>query len=810
MAEIKYVVKKGDTLSKIAKKYKTTVAALAELNDISDPNYIVVNQVLIISGTAVEKKTNTSNKAIIKVFGLQSKTSRTVFATWLWDKEHTENYETKWVYYTGDGVGFIEKSTVDVKQSLYNAPSNATHVAFYVRPISKTRTVNDKESTYWTASWSTVRKYYFKDNPSEVPPVPTVKIQNYKLTAELNNLEVNGQSIQFQVVKNNKTVFKTGKCTIRTNYASYSCDVEAGYDYKVRCRSEKDGQYSDWSNYSDNVGTGPSAPSSITSLKALTKTSLYIEWEKVSNATGYDIQYTTKKTYFDSSSEVQSTSVESVVNHAELTGIETGYEWFFRVRATNDKGSSPWSDIKSIRLGEAPEIPTTWSSTTTVISGEPLTLYWVHNSEDGSSQTYAQLELDIDGKVTTEIIQNSTDEDEKDKTSRYSVDTSGYTEGAVIQWRVKTRGVTDDYSDWSIQRKIDIYAPPTLELSVIDSTGVLVETLSSFPIYISTAAGPNTQKAVSYHLSIIANESYETVDNIGNSQMVTSGEAVYSKYFDVDALTMLTISAGDVNLDNNIAYTIKCVVAMNSGLTAEASYEFSVAWDEDEYTPDAEIFYDGETFTTSIRPYCSTAENATLSIYRREFDGTFTELGSGLDGKTFVTDPHPALDYARYRVVAMDNDTGAVSYTDVPGYPIGEKAVIIQWADEWTNFETSTEDALVEPAWSGSLLRLPYNIDVSDKHASDVSLIEYIGRSHPVSYYGTQLGESATWNVVIDKSDEETLYGLRRLAIWMGDVYVREPSGSGYWANISVSFNQKHCELTIPVTLDITRVEGGA
>ena len=43
----------------------------------------------------------------------------------------------------------------------------------------------------------------------------------------------------------------------------------------------------------------------------------------------------------------------------------------------------------------------------------------------------------------------------------------------------------------------------------------------------------------------------------------------------------------------------------------------------------------------------------------------------------------------------------------------------------------------------------------------------------------------------------------------MGDVYVREPSGSGYWANIKVSYNQKHCALTIPVTLNITRVEGG-
>lgn len=78
-----------------------------------------------------------------------------------------------------------------------------------------------------------------------------------------------------------------------------------------------------------------------------------------------------------------------------------------------------------------------------------------------------------------------------------------------------------------------------------------------------------------------------------------------------------------------------------------------------------------------------------------------------------------------------------------------------------------------------------------------------------MSYYGTQLGETASWKVEIEKSDVDTLYALRRLAIWMGDVYVREPSGSGYWANISVSFSQTHKVLTIPVTLDITRVEGG-
>ena len=71
------------------------------------------------------------------------------------------------------------------------------------------------------------------------------------------------------------------------------------------------------------------------------------------------------------------------------------------------------------------------------------------------------------------------------------------------------------------------------------------------------------------------------------------------------------------------------------------------------------------------------------------------------------------------------------------------------------------------------------------------------------------MGSSATWSMEIDKSDKETLYALRRLSIWMGNVYVREPSGSGYWANVKVSFNQTHCKTTIPVTLSIRRVEGG-
>lgn len=816
MANTTYTVVRGDTLTAIAKKYNTTVSNLVKLNDISDPDYIVVGQVLIVSGTATTTKKNTTSRATIKVFGLQSNSDRTVYATWSWDKSYTENYQVKWYYDTGDGVWFVgTDSTVTVKQSTYSAPSNAKRVKFKVKPVSKTRTINKKETHYWTASWSTEKTYAFSSNPPLTPPTPTVTIEDYKLTAELSNLDVNATSIQFQVVRNDKTVFKTGTATIKTAAASFSCTVSAGSEYKVRCRSVRGKLYSEWSDYSSNIGTIPSAPAKITKCQATSKSSIYVEWPTIKNATSYDLEYTTNKKYFDGSD--QTTVINNIeYTHFEKTGLTPGEEYFFRVRAVNSNGHSGWSAIKSTIIGEGPAAPTTWSSTTTVIVGEALTLYWLHNSEDNSKETSAELELIVDGVESTITVTNVLPDDEEQTASSYLIQTDEYAEGVKIQWRVRTAGITKEYGDWSVQRTVDVYAPPTLELGVTDADGVVLETLESFPVYISGIAGPDTQTPIGYHLSVVANESYETVDNVGNAKIVSEGEKVYSKYFDTSEDLLVELSANSLTLDNNIWYTVVCTVAMNSGLTATASSEFTVSWTENECEPNAEIGIDEDTFSASIRPYCedengNLIDDLVLSVYRREYDGGFTEIATNLNNtsNTFVTDPHPALDYARYRIVAKSKTTGTVSFYDPPGYPVGGTAAILQWDEEWSNFDSSTSDELEQPEWSGSMLLLPYNIDVSDRHSKDVELVEYIGRKHPVSYYGTHLGESSSWSMVIPKDDAETLYALRRLAVWTGDVYVREPSGSGYWASINVSFNQKHCEVTIPVTIDVTRVEGG-
>lgn len=804
-----YTVVRGDTLSEIAVTFGTTVAKLVELNNIVNPDYIVVGQVLKLSGT-VTKPSNNSSKANVNVFGLQSNTDRTVYATWVWTKDNTKEYQVKWWYDTGDNVWFVgEDSTVTAKQSLYTAPTNATRVKFQVKPVAKTHKVNKKDVAYWTAGWSTVKTYSFSDNPPEKPSAPTVTIEKYKLTATLDNVDSLAARVQFQVVKNNSTVYKTGTAAVTTSHVEYSCTVDAGNEYKVRCRSYRGTKYSEWSEYSSNTETIPSTPSGITTIKADSETSVYLEWGAVTTADTYDIEYTTKKDYFDGSDQTTTVTGIEFTKYTK-TGLETGEEYFFRIRAVNDKGTSAWSEISSITIGKDPAAPTTWSSTTTVTTGEPLILYWIHNAEDGSSQTYAELEMYVDGVKEVYTIKNTEDEDEKDKTSSYTIDTSEYMEGVKIQWRVRTAGITKVYGDWSIERTVDIYAPPTLELSVTNLDGDLLETLEAFPFYIYGLAGPNTQAPIGYYLTVTANEAYETVDNYGNIKSVANGEQVYAKNFDTSDPLLVEMTPSNIDLENNITYTITCQASMNSGLTAESSSEFIVAWEEIDYEPDAEIGIDEDSLSAYICPYCWN-KNVLLSVYRREYDGSFTELATDLDGEkmTYITDPHPALDFARYRIVSKTKDTGAVAYCDVPGVPVGETAIVIQWDEEWVNFDTSSEDELEKPPWVGSMLKLPYNVDTNDKRNPDVSLIKYEGREHPVSYYGTQLGETSSWSTSIPKDDTETLYALRRLSRYKGDVYVREPSGTGYWAHITVSFSLKHCELTVPVTFDITRVEGG-
>ena len=905
MAEYKtYKVVWGDTLSGIAKRYGTTVSYLAKLNNIKNVNLIYVGQVLKISETVTVTPSNpnptpapkpassssssshtspAATRVTITAFGLQANTDRTFFGTWSWSRDNTAHFEIRWFYGTGDKAKFTgNSSTVEwldnaQPQSLYTAPENATYVSFQVKPIAKTHKVNNSDVYYWTAQWSTEQFYYMKDLPPEKPPVPTVTMEDYTLKVEVNGVKEDNVDIEFEIIQNDLTVYKTGKSKVTRSVAKYSCSVSPGYSYKVRCRALKNNLRSGWTDYSSNVKTKPNKPEKINDLRAISETAITLTWDEAITAESYDLEYAIRLDYLGESNA--STTINNITApRYTITGLSSGEKYFVRVRAVNAQGTSDWTEAKSIVLGVTPSAPTTWSSTSTVTVGEDMRFYWMHNSKDGSKESKAELKYIVDNE--SEVVKEIVKVDASDDVSYYWLPTLSYREGATIRWSVRTAGITGEYGPWSVTRTITIYAPPSLSLVVSDD-GLNTRSLTritKYPFYIKAVAGPNSQTPIGYHFSIIAKDTYETMDEHGNVKMIVEGQEIYSNFLDVnERLILLTMTPSDVNLENNIEYELICTVTMNSGLTEEASVDFRVSLDDVTYYPAAEILFDEKTLSASIRPYCTytpyifyqvafdsstgiytrtntiispiegtsvnnalttqedlvfvginssdetiyfsvissnreyLVENVVLSVYRREYDGRYVEIAKDVPNvdNLYVTDPHPSLDLANYRVIATDTTNGSISYTDIPGYPVGIKSVIIQWDETWSNLEILGDNPTDEVSWAGSMLKLPYNIDVSDSNTIDVSLIEYIGRSHPVSYYGTQLGVTSTWHMEIPKSDKTTLYGLRLLAIYTGDVYVREPSGSGYWANISVSYEQKHRELTIPITLSIKRVEGG-
>lgn len=734
------------------------------------------------------------------------------------DADTLEHYEVKWTYCTPDGVWFSAGSVSTTKETkeTYSPPTNAIKFKVSVKPVSKTETVKTKDGEtdkpYWTGTAVTA-EYTLSSISATNPGAPSVEIEKYKLTASIDNVnDALMDKIQFQVY-NGTTKVNTGTATVLACRATYTCDVTAGGSYRVRCRAVTlygDSEvYSEWSDFSSEEYT---IPASVTDVicGADSETSVKVEWTASSTATSYDVEYATKEEYFDRSTQVSSVPVEQ--STAYVTGLETGTKWFFRVRAKNDKGNSGWSDIVSTVIGTTPEAPTTWSLTTTSIVGEEVTLYWTHNSEDGSKMTEAQIQFDIDGSVDTVTVPGVSD-DEEEPIYSYTFNPSEYAEGAEILWKVRTKGIVSTYSDWSTQRTIKLFAPPTVTLSLSTNED---EVLTTYPFDITMKPGPNTQKPMSYHVSITSKATYESVDAVGSTVMVLEGTELYSKVFNIsDREFKLSLSAGDIMLENGQAYNLSVVVAMDSGLTAETTETFTVSWDDYAYVPNAAISIDYNNLSAYITPFCENSEgvlvdDVLLSVYRREVNGTFTEIATGIrnTGVDTVTDPHPSLDQARYRIVAQHVATGGIGYEDLPGQPIGETAIVIQWDEKWVNYDYVNTDAPETAPWVGSLLRFPYNVDTTESYDPDVALIKYIGREHPVSYFGTQRGEGGSWSAVIDKSDETTLYGLRRLAAWRGNVYVREPSGVGYWAKIGVSFPKKHLELTISVTFDITRVEG--
>lgn len=772
---------------------------------------------------------------------------------WSWNTsahKYHDHYVVKWWYYTPANGQWepTSESTTNNTFATYPIPATASLAKASVKAVQKKKYKGKDNKRHnitgkkkWTCAWAT-SKYVDAGVQADIPTAPDIKdiyISNGYLHMSFDNYNYEGATIYFEIIqedKNGNRKLFNNTATAIVSYGRVSVNnirIEDGYKYYARCKACYNGHYSNsWGNYSDVVTTAPPKPENV---KAETrevdpdekKYRVLITWDPVDNVSDvqddkYQVSYTQKQDLFDTSTDDVRT-IDVPNDDRPRTSIDITLPnqgaWYFRVRGHNLGGDGPWSDIVSASVGLKPEPPTTWTYTSNVKAGEPVIFNWTHNSADGSKQSAARLWVTLNGEPMPGY---NPKELGVEKAERF--DTSNIDDGATLLWKVATKGAHKDYSDASVEREVKVHEPPTVSISLNKFSGQIsneeeLAQISKYPVNVSISAGPTTQKLVSMDFTIIADDSYASVDETGGWIYVSKGDVVYSKRIDdpEENTINFSLTPGDVNLVNDINYIARAVSYMSSALTGTGATNFHVAYDgEDEFEPHASVEINFNTLTAKIYPYCTDEfggeiiSGGMLAVYRLNYDGTYTEIASGIEmgSGEVVLDRHPTLDYARYRVVATSDTTGRSSVSDISPEEVNADCIVLNWMEDEGVLRNTLADE-DDNAVLGDYLRLPYNVDVSDSNNMDVALIEYIGREHPVSYYGTQKGYSSSWKCEIRKDDIDSIYALRRLARYAGDVYVREPNGSGYWAQVKVQYSINHKTTMIPVSLNITRVEGG-
>lgn len=420
------------------------------------------------------------------------------------------------------------------------------------------------------------------------------------------------------------------------------------------------------------------------------------------------------------------------------------------------------------------------------------------------------------------------------------------TYGASISWKVQTAGAwmrqeTPVFGGYSITRVINCYTKPIINaiFTYSNTNPSPINTVTRYPFYLYAFVDNHlhtNQVPIYYLVEIKPRTSYTRVNINGTTEMITPDTVIFRKELNnvADTSFFIEFNAGDLVFENGIAYDAYVTVVTNAGTDNVTSQHvvMNLSGSSDEVQVGADLYYDNSNAVAYVRPFVFEEVSAVpseyrvieyltgyyLSIYRINSDNTLSEVIKNVVSQSefiemrYYCDPYPTMGNMAYRIVAVHRTTGRVIFGDFGPLNNNEKGIIIQWGDMFSSVAAVPDPAkvVINPgdSWAGNMLRLPYNVDVTEKSSVDVTKVNYIGRTSPVTYYGTAVNSSWSIKADIDISDTKSIMLLRKLAEYPGDVYFRESSGMGFWATVTVSFPRNHLAVATTVNIDVTKVSG--
>lgn len=278
------------------------------------------------------------------MFAVPSKGTITIY----FESENPDYFKYRFSLYSSEDV---ENEILESKFESYSY--NANDDVYYSTisiPLSAGTYFLNYEFVYtksknWWGSYDITLKYKASVSKPNSLMVSTRNTTSLKLSWS----KVSGVS-GYQLQRKSGDSYKTLVNTTSTSYTAKKLKAGTTYSFRVRAYKTIDGKkyYSAWKTL--KTPTKPSRPS-IKTPSTNKKHQIIAKWSKVTNCSGYQVQYSKKKSF----SSVIATRTVSGSSKTSYTGknFTKGKTYYVRVRSykavDGKKYYSSWSSVKSIK-----------------------------------------------------------------------------------------------------------------------------------------------------------------------------------------------------------------------------------------------------------------------------------------------------------------------------------------------------------------------------------------------------------------------------------------------------------------------------
>lgn len=630
---------------------------------------------------------------------------------------------------------------------------------------------------------------------------------------------------------------------------------ESGYSIHVR-NVTADGSSMKSAFYTYRT-TMPSAPTLDAVRPTTVSGKVHVEWtNNWADANGTVIAWTDDPDNWMSNDEPDTYEVEEAASGWYIVGLETGKQWYFRVRSKRTVGEnetlSSWSEEKSIDLASAPAIPTLYLSEEVITETGMVTAYWSYVTTDGTAQVAGNV---VEGTVTDGVftpVKTVGATSDAQHVDIYAAD-AGWTNGQTVYLALQTRSGSGGTSEYSTPVELVIAEKPTVEISstnlasaetvteyfvgdntdtfevastvasivsaTIDGTATTA-TASGSTVMLESIAPEGSEVAITYttsdlpvltamplvisitpsggtalSLAIERTADYPMDRPDGRRTDGPAGETIYLSDLPTETTSArVTISDCIGRLDDGAKYTIVATATDQYGQSDRAELDFIVHWAHQAWEPDATVEVDLVNYLAQITPIAGAdwAPGDTCDIYRLSNERPELIFSGARFGTTYV-DPYPAFtENSGYRIVTV---------TATGDYITPENA--LAYIDIYTNLNPGT--LVID--FEGDRVELPYNLTLSSTWAKDHKRTTYLGGSVVGDYNRAVTRDVSVGTALIRNIDEATAIKMHDLAMAPTHCHVRTPDGSSFEADVQVQENRAYSSAGIEYTLTVQKTD---